>query len=415
MPGPWIAGRIDQARLAAIADGLVVATAVSLPWSTSATSILLVIWLLVFIPTLNLADLRRELSTAAGGLPVLLVLLGALGMAWANVPLADRLGGLDGFLKLLLLPLLMLRFRRSEKGWHVLIGFLLSCVALLVASVIVWIRPQLSIGGHGAGIPVKNYIIQSIEFTICAAVLFHVAVVRANARRWATSVALFALVFAFLGDIFFVVTSRTALVIIPVLALVYGFRRFGWRGLFGAAAAGLVLAGAVWTTSGYLRERVTGIYWEAERAEANNAKTSAGERIVFWTKSLEFIADAPLIGHGTGTITEMFERAAAGKSGVRGEVSTNPHNQTFAVGIQLGVLGIAVLWAMWIAQLLLFRGTGLAAWIGLVVVVQNIVGSLFNSFIFDFTEGWLYIVGVGVVAGMVLGPDANRNLMGELP
>jgi hypothetical protein len=41
------------------------------------------------------------------------------------------------------------------------------------------------------------------------------------------------------------------------------------------------------------------------------------------------------------------------------------------------------------------------AWIGLVMVVQNLVGSLFNSFIFDFTEGWLYVVGVGVVAGMV--------------
>jgi len=49
----------------------------------------------------------------------------------------------------------------------------------------------------------------------------------------------------------------------------------------------------------------------------------------------------------------------------------------------------------------LFRVGGFVAWIGLVVVTQNVVGSLFNSFLFDFTEGWLYVVGLGVAAGMV--------------
>ena len=32
----------------------------------------------------------------------------------------------------------------------------------------------------------------------------------------------------------------------------------------------------------------------------------------------------------------------------------------------------------------------------------ELVGSLFNSFLFDFTEGWLYVLGVGVAGGMVL-------------
>jgi len=58
--------------------------------------------------------------------------------------------------------------------------------------------------------------------------------------------------------------------------------------------------------------------------------------------------------------------------------------------------------AMWIAHLWLFRGGGLTAWFGLLVVVQNIVSSLFNSHLFDFTSGWLYVFGVGVAGGMVL-------------
>src|ERR1700716_1492526 len=67
-----------------------------------------------------------------------------------------------------------------------------------------------------------------------------------------------------------------------------------------------------------------------------------------------------------------------------------------------GVIGVVVLYAMWLVHLLLFRGDGLANWIGLLVVVQNIFTSLFNSHLFDFNEGWMYVLGVGVGGGLVL-------------
>jgi O-antigen ligase len=61
-----------------------------------------------------------------------------------------------------------------------------------------------------------------------------------------------------------------------------------------------------------------------------------------------------------------------------------------------------VLYTTWTLHLLLFRGDGLANWIGLLVVVQNIFTSLFNSHLFDFHEGWMYVLGVGVAGGMTL-------------
>jgi O-antigen ligase len=72
------------------------------------------------------------------------------------------------------------------------------------------------------------------------------------------------------------------------------------------------------------------------------------------------------------------------------------------VAIQLGLAGAAVLIAMWIAHFWLFTGNTLSDWIGMVVVVQNVISSLFNSSLFDFSEGWLYVFGVGVIGGMVL-------------
>ena len=86
---------VDKAGLARIADGLVVAVAVALPWSTSATTILVVLWLITLIPTLDWSDIRRELVTPAGGLPVFLVALGLAGMLWADVTLFEQWKGFD--------------------------------------------------------------------------------------------------------------------------------------------------------------------------------------------------------------------------------------------------------------------------------------------------------------------------------
>jgi O-antigen ligase len=109
------------------------------------------------------------------------------------------------------------------------------------------------------------------------------------------------------------------------------------------------------------------------------------------------MGSAPLLGHGTGSINAEFSEATGQPSN-----ATNPHNQMLTVGIQLGIIGIVILIAMWIAHLRLFLVPGIAAGMGLAVVVENVIGSLFNSQLFDFTQGWIYVVGAGVAGGAVL-------------
>ena len=40
-----------------------------------------------------------------------------------------------------------------------------------------------------------------------------------------------------------------------------------------------------------------------------------------------------------------------------------------------------------------------AAWLGTVIVVDNVVCSTVHSQLFDFNNGWLYVFGVGVLGG----------------
>ena len=102
-----------------LAEYLAVAVVVSLPWSTSATSVLVVLWLLAVVPTLEIGELRRVVLTPAGSLPLLVVALAVLGMLWADVPWAERFDGVAAFAKLAVIPLLITQFRRVEdRSFH---------------------------------------------------------------------------------------------------------------------------------------------------------------------------------------------------------------------------------------------------------------------------------------------------------
>lgn len=403
MAGLSIASGIDQAKLTRLADGLIVAVAVSLPWSTSATAILVVLWLFALIPTLHWPDIRHELMAPAGGLPVLLVAIGLAGMLWADVTFVERWKGFESFLKLLMIPLLFVQYRRSDRGEWVFAGYLLSCVALLVVTTVVMAIPALS----GAlmrydGVLVKNAATQSGEFVTCIFGLLYLAADVIERRRWQLSLCFVAIILAMLATILYVATGRTALVAALVLLVLYAIKNLSVKGIAFVCAATVLIGIVGWTSSPYLRSRTVQIWTDMEKYEATDERTSSGERIEFWKKSIEFIQQSPLIGHGTGSIHSLFVKAATGHTATAGVAAANPHNQTLAVAIQLGLVGATVLWAMWIAHLLLFRGNGLVAWVGLVIVVQNVIGSLLNSHLFDFVQGWVYVIGVGVAGGIAL-------------
>jgi len=398
----------DRQAVKQLADWLAVAVAVSLPWSTTATGILIALWLVAALPTLELGALRHEIESWAGGLPVLLWLLAALGLLWADVSWSERLGGFNSFHRFLVIPVLLAQFRRSANGMRVLFGFFASVLVLLLVSWLLVLFPTLWRTSQ-FGVPAKDYILQSEEFLICAFVLLGIALDQARDGRWRSIAGLLALSVVFLANIVFVATGRTALLVVPVLALLLGYRQFRWRGLVGAALLFGVLGGAAVAESPYLRARLATSLSELRAWEASDALSSTGLHLEFLQKSVSFVKTAPLIGHGTGSIAEQFRNAAAGQSGAAGVASVNPHNQVLAVAIQLGLVGAVVLLAMWVAHLALFRGGSLIAWIGLVVVVQNVVSCLFNSHLFDFTQGWLYVFGVGVTGGMALRERAGAK------
>jgi hypothetical protein len=394
----------DPAAWATTADIFVILIVVSLPWSTSLVAIFAAALLVSMAPFLDVRAFVESLKRPICALPIALFALAALGTLWSDAPWGTRLYAVGPIVKFLMLPVLIYHFERSERGVQVFIAFLGSCALLMAMSWIVALDPGLALKPDAAyGVPVKNYIDQSQEFALCAVALAYPIYALLRAKRLWLAVLLVAVALSFVVNMMFVIVSRTALVTMPVMSAVFALLHLRWRSIFAIVCMTTVLAGLVWATSPHLRQTASTFLSDYESYKDRNSATSIGLRLEYWKKSLRFFVEAPVVGHGTGSIRELFEEAATGpKFLASGGVIANPHNQTLNVAIQWGATGIAVLYAMWLAHLLLFRGEGLEAWIGLLVVVQNIFTSLFNSHLTDFHEGWMYVLGVGVAGGMVL-------------
>ena len=402
----------DPAAWARAADIFAVLIALSLPWSTSLVGIFSFIWLAAVAPTLDFRLFLQSLKRPISALPIALFVLAAAGTLWSGASWGARLYAVGPVAKLLVLPFLFHHFERSTRGMWVFVAFLISCALLMMMSWLVLIYPGLTLKGDDAyrGIFVKNYIDQSQEFALCAVVLaYPVATLLRQGRPWQALV-LVALAVSFVANMAFVIVSRTALVTMPVMLAVFASMHLKARTSVMLISAAIMLGALAWLASPQLQATTERFTQEYRAYRDLNQVTSIGLRLEYWEKSLRFFAEAPILGHGTGSTLGLFEAAASGPATqIQSQVIGNPHNQTLNVAVQWGSAGIVMLYVMWLVHLLLFRGEGLVAWIGLMVVLQNFFTSLFNSHLFDFHEGWMYVLGVGVSGGMALRAGASAG------
>ena len=403
----------DRALWTTIADVFAILAALALPWSTTLVAIFVPCWLGAVAWVMDWRAYGRLLKQPICYLPLALVGLALIGTLWSDAAWSARLYAVSPTLKLLVLPGLFYHFERSSRGMWVFVAFLASCVLLMAVSWLVTIDPSFTLktpNEPGArGIFVKNYIDQSQEFALCAVALAYpiIRLLRTN-RIWQALV-LGAISLGFLVNMVLVTVSRTAIVTMPIMVGVFALLHLKRRTSLILIGVMLVLAGLLWFATPDLRWGPQSLLRDYRYYKTDEHVTSIGLRLEFWQKSLRFISEAPVIGHGTGSMRGLFERAATNHE-PKDQVIANPHNQTLNIAVQWGMVGVILLYAMWLVHLLLFRGEGLVAWIGLLVVVQNIFTSLFNSHLFDFHEGWMYVLGVGVAGGMTLAAKQRNQL-----
>jgi O-antigen ligase len=394
-----------------------------LPWSTTGFAILIGPILVIICASVDLPTFLRSVRRAPSVIPIMFFIVAALGLTWSEADFSAGIHALSPVAKFLILPLLLYYFEMSERGPWVLAAFLFSCFLLMINSWVIIFEPGLAFKtgrccGEDYGVPVRNYIDQSQEFGICILALCSTAWFCIHRKMWGLGALFSAAAVAFAANLVFVVVSRTAIVCISIMFVVFAWRHWRMRGILFAISVGAFVFAVALFASPHLRTRVLSTYSQFQEYRDHSVPSSVGKRLEFWRKSLVFFHEAPLFGHGTGSTLKLFEEDAVGRSAVSAEVVANPHNQTLSVAIQWGIVGLIALYSLWYVHLRMFLKDGLIAELGLLLVVQNVIGSLFNSHLFDFTEGWLYVLGVGVTGGILakrLAVDSGKAAAMEVP
>jgi O-antigen ligase len=376
-----------------------VATAFTLPWSTSGQAISVGMFVLLALVTIDGKAWRATLSRPAAMLPALLFLVLLAGMLWSPDPFGA--GGITHYTKLLLIPLVMAAAITPRQATRIGLGFLAGCLIVLALSWASLLWPSGPWGWFKSpGVPVKDNAVQSGCFALCAFGLA-ISAVRAWSRGHkprAAATALLALLF--FADIFLIFVSKTgmleAIALLGLFLVWFG----GWRRALLVAAPLVLIIALALSVSAPAQHRLAEFASDIRADKISQESISTASRQDFWTKAIGFIKQDPLFGHGTGSTKSLYQSLEASRPSPYGEAVPDPHNQFLAVAIQAGLVGGALLLSMWAAHFFLFAGRGVVGVLGQAVVLQNLIGSLFNSHLSTVTQGMLYCLAVGLLGGL---------------
>lgn len=385
-------------------------TTASLPFSTAATNIFvalaLVFWALSGEWRATLRAIAAEPAAWMG-----FALLAALcaGIAWSRAPLADALGAVSKYRELALFGITMFLFTDTRWRLRLLWVFLASSLALLLLSYAI----QLGLIQHSDArgfssrqnaLLMKNHITHGFIMSLLAGGAIIVAQRASGWRRW--TLGLVAALAA--ANVWFAVQGRTGYVVMAVLLLWLAYARWSVRGLAAATAGLALLLAAAWQWAPVFQMRVGQAVAEAKdyRTLHNPRETSVGFRLHFAKRSLEWLAQRPVFGAGTGGWSEAFYATTVNDPPfLHDRALMHPHNEYLLLAVQLGIGGLLLFIALLVTA---FRRASrlppVEADLARGLVLAFATGSLFGDFLWDMTEGHIWAVVGGALFGASLNP-----------
>ena len=351
---------------------------------------------------------QRDLAAARLRSPALILAalaFLALTLFWTTVPQGEALGALGKHAKLLVIPVLVLFLRTRREALVALAWFaggqvflLLSSWLLVLGVPVPWATADTALVDHAV---FTNYLGQSIMTATVAAVCWHLRVYlpRTWMRQAAMGVAALGL-----ASTLFVMPGRTGhLVAIAVISLALLWllpRRMRFLGVL----APLVVAALLLLASDPMRHRANLVVDEsvafAERAET---RSSSGERLNFWHRSLQAIAERPLTGFGLGSFNQQYRRFDAGRGNPITFGVKNPHQEFLLWGVEAGVGAMLLLCALLYGVYRdLCLGERPAARAGASAMAALLISCMFNSILFDAAIGDFFCVTIGLLMALSL-------------
>jgi O-antigen ligase len=347
---------------------------------------------------------------------LILAILGlfALSLLWTE---ADSSTGLMAFFKhgKLLEIVLLISLIHSRREALLALGVFLAGQAFFVLS------SWLMIAGyrvpwatslvvpHYQHVVYSSYLDQTLIFSASAAIFWHLRSYWPKLTWLSSTLALLAVV-----NILFFQDGKTGYVAaLAVLTLAVMWQiPTKWR-MLSVLIAPLALGLIAYAGSAKVQYKVAQVMNDSQNySQLGNNESSSGFRLHAWKRSLQAIAEQPLIGHGVGSWTQVIKRIE-GKNADKifgTDGASNPHQEYLLWGVELGLIGILLMltWlVLMVRQALQFDMPAKQATVSVVAVM--LIACLFNSSLYDALIGDFFCVALGLLLAMGLRDEVTAT------
>jgi O-antigen ligase len=379
--------------------------------------------LLLFLCGLTALLLRRRAPKASGpltGMRTPIAVLAAffafaISLCWTVAPYGEALGSLAKYGKLILIALMVLLIRNRREATFALGFFVLAQTFLLASSWLLfahapvpWATSRMALNEYAV---FSSYLDQGIMGAVFAAVCWHL---RAHAPgRFGRQVAVF-LAFVALVNVFFVLSGRSGHVVAIALLSMSIMWDLPKRYRAVVVLLPFLLALGLFFSSTKVRDRLNQVETEVQAYSAQREpNTSSGIRLNLWRRAIQSLVEQPLSGAGVGSWSSEFNRLSRRQNPAHIDIdgNGNPHQEYLLWGVQLGIPGILLFFALLFSVLRdaskMDRGHARATQSAVVALA---VACLFNSSLYDAQIGDFFCILIGLLLALGLRKSPSQSI-----
>ncbi len=331
-------------------------------------------------------------------LATLLLLLLTAGLLYTPVPFGEAVLYLKKYRELLLFGVVVSLFYRNDlAAARAQKSFIGGCCVLLISSYLMFFS---LLPTQKFGYSLVYHITHSFFMAILAFWCLH--------RCFETKKYLYYWLTLFLIttiNLFFIAPGRTGMLIYLILIPLAIFQRLPLKKSLLVALLISALLALIYATSHNFSSRVSEAIQEMKTYHSTSSRTSLGMRFDWWQNSIDLIIENPVFGHGTGSF-QAAQSDLIKKQKSQTQPSDNPHNEYLLIGVQTGLVGLAVYLALLISQFFYSLQLGPPQrYLLQGVVIAMASGCLMNSFLFDSHQGHFY----AILTALFIAPLIKNN------
>jgi O-antigen ligase len=355
----------------------------------------------------------KYLNQAYTPITVLFTLLAfSASLFWTVAPLADALGSLAKYGKLLAIVLMMALIRDRREAMYALGTFVVAQLFLVASSWMLfvhlpvpWATSNMALTEYAV---FSSYLDQGIISSVFAAICWHFRSLVPG--RFGRHLAIFLALTSF-ANVFFVLNGRSGHIVAIALLSIAIMWELPKRYRFAVILLPFLLVLALSISSTKVRERLKQVKTEVQSYSTQvQPTTSSGLRLGLWRRSIQSIVQHPFAGSGVGSWSSEYNRLERKNNPAHKDIdgNWNPHQEYLLWGVQLGVPGIIILCGLMLAVLRDTMGMEKSyARATQSALLALAIACLFNSSIYDALIGDFFCVLLGLLLALGSTPFAT--------